>query len=182
MPGILVNPDSRNWMDVITFQQEDIKSNEKENSKKSSLFQEETDQEIQKKEIMEKNNRKKAGLLMGKLHDDMMFLDKIANHPALQKNILNLKDEKAAPKDIDKVALGQLSLFIIFNFVKVLKEIRGAATDGLKFLEVRKNFWETSEPPTSSSNKRKCLKRSRSEHSSRTRLDKGGSNLSLIMI
>ena len=63
--------------------------------------------EIQKKEIMEKNNRKKAGLLMGKLHDDMMFLDKIANHPALQKNILNLKDEKAAPKDIDKVALGQ---------------------------------------------------------------------------
>ena len=107
MPGILVNPDSRNWMDVITFQQEDIKSNEKENSKKSSLFQEETDQEIQKKEIMEKNNRKKAGLLMGKLHDDMMFLDKIANHPALQKNILNLKDEKAAPKDIDKVALGQ---------------------------------------------------------------------------
>lgn len=101
--GILVNPDSQNWMDVITFQQEDINSNEKENSKKSSVFQEETDQEIQKKEIREKNNRKKAGLLMGKLHDDMMFLDKIANHPALQKNILSLKDEKAPPKDIDKV-------------------------------------------------------------------------------
>ena len=101
--GILVNPDSQNWMDVITFQQEDINSNEKENSKKSSVFQEETDQEIQRKEIREKNNRKKAGLLMGKLHDDMMFLDKIANHPALQKNILSLKDEKAPPKDIDKV-------------------------------------------------------------------------------
>ena len=44
---------------------------------------------------------------MGKLHDDMMFLDKIANHPALQKNILILKEEekngKASSKDIDKV-------------------------------------------------------------------------------
>ena len=178
-----MNPDSQNWMDVITFQQEDINSNEKENSKKSSVFQEETDQEIQRKEIREKNNRKKAGLLMGKLHDDMMFLDKIANHPALQKNILSLKDEKAPPKDIDKVTFFLYpDLLPLKASSQVLKEIRGAATDGLKFLEVRKNFWETSEPPTTSSNKRKCLKRSRSEHSSRTRLDKGESNLSLIMI
>ena len=45
------------------------------------------------------------GLLMGKLHDDMMFLDKIVNHPALQKNILILKEEnqKSPTKDIDKV-------------------------------------------------------------------------------
>ena len=42
---------------------------------------------------------------MGKLHDDMMFLDKIVNHPALQKNILILKEEnqKSPTKDIDKV-------------------------------------------------------------------------------
>ena len=68
---------------------------------------------------------------MGKLHADMMFLDKIANHPDLQKNLLVVGEDKKSQKDIDNV----------------LKEIRGAALDGLGFLKVRKTFWETSEPP-----------------------------------
>ena len=70
-------------------------------------------------------------LLMGKLHADMMFLDKIANHPDLQKNLLVVGEDKKNQKDIDNV----------------LKGIRGAALDGLGFLQVRKTFWETSEPP-----------------------------------
>jgi len=104
---------------------------------------------------------------MGKLHDDMMFLDKIVNHPALQKNILILKEEnqKSPTKDIDKV----------------LKEIRGAASDGLKFLEVRKNFWETSEPPNShSETKKKVLRRSKSEQSSRRKVSE--SDLSSLTV
>ena len=43
--------------------------------------------------------------------------------------------------------------------------------DGLNFLEVRKSFWETSEPPgPGRETGRKCLRRSRSEQSSRTRV------------
>ena len=87
--------------DVITFQSEQMKINLKENTK-PLLLKEPSEEEIQKKEMLERNNRKKAGILMGKLHDDMMFLDKLANHPALQKNILVLKDEEQ-PRDIDKV-------------------------------------------------------------------------------
>ena len=87
--------------DVITFQSEKMKINLKENTK-PLLLKEPSEEEIQKKEMLERNNRKKAGILMGKLHDDMMFLDKLANHPALQKNILMLKDEEQ-PRDIDKV-------------------------------------------------------------------------------
>ena len=87
--------------DVITFQSEKMKINLKENTK-PLLLKEPSEEEIQKKEMLERNNRKKAGILMGKLHDDMMFLDKLANHPALQKNILVLKDEEQ-PRDIDKV-------------------------------------------------------------------------------
>ena len=68
---------------------------------------------------------------MGKLHDDMVFLDKIAKHPALQKSLLVVDGDKKSKKDYDIV----------------LKEIRGAALDGLNFLQVRKTFWETSEPP-----------------------------------
>ena len=94
-------------MDVINLHQEEqVKIQEKENTP-GALFTEPSEEEIHLQEIKKKNNRKKTGLLMGKLHDDMMFLDKIANHPALQKNILILKDEeqngKASTKDIDKV-------------------------------------------------------------------------------
>ena len=63
-----------------------------------------------------------------------------------------------------------------------MKEIRGAATDGLKFLEVRKNFWETSEPPITKDNKRKCLKRSKSESQRRPRLTDSDSNLSSMLV
>ena len=95
-------------MDVINLHQEEVKIQEKENIPgPESLFTEPSEEEINLQEIKKKNNRKKTGLLMGKLHDDMMFLDKIANHPALQKNILILKEEekngKASSKDIDKV-------------------------------------------------------------------------------
>ena len=95
-------------MDVINLHQEEqVKIQEKENTPGAALFTEPSEEEIHLQEIKKKNNRKKTGLLMGKLHDDMMFLDKIAHHPALQKNILILKDEeqngKASSKDIDKV-------------------------------------------------------------------------------
>ena len=108
-PDILSNPEYQNWMDVITFQQVEVTSQEKENLKPvqtiPTAFKEETEEELQMQETKKKNNRKKTALLMGQLHDDMMFLDKIANHPALQKNILILKEEdgKAPQKDIDKV-------------------------------------------------------------------------------
>ena len=104
LTAILSNPETDNWMDVITFQSEDIKVNQKENLK-PILGREPSQEEKREKEILERNNRKKAGILMGKLHDDMMFLDKIAKHPALQKNILMLKEEdmRAQPRDIDKV-------------------------------------------------------------------------------
>ena len=108
-PDILSNPEYQNWMDVITFQQVEVTNQEKENLKPvqsiPTAFKEETEEELQMQETKKKNNRKKTALLMGQLHDDMMFLDKIANHPALQKNILILKEEdgKAPQKDIDKV-------------------------------------------------------------------------------
>ena len=158
-------------MDVISCQkEEEIKQPDPKKTFEVS-FEPKSSIDTQQKEMKEKNKRKKAGVLMGKLHDDMMFLDKIAKHPALQKNMLILKDEEnnSAPKDIDKV----------------LKEIRGAANDGLKFLKVRKNFWETSEPPNNNSKeKRKGLKRSRSEQSSRnkTHLNSNDSHISLLVL
>ena len=91
----------------------------------------ETHEKKKAKDRKERNERRKTGLLMGKLHADMTFLDKIANHPDLQKNLLVVGEDKKNQKDIDNV----------------LKEIRGAALDGLGFLQVRKTFWETSEPP-----------------------------------
>ena len=158
-------------MDVISCQkEEEIKQPEIKKTLEVS-FEPNPSNNTHLVELKEKNKRKKAGILMGKLHDDMMFLDKIAKHPALQKNMLILKDEEnnSVPKDIDKV----------------LKEIRGAANDGLKFLEVRKNFWETSEPPNNSSKeKRKGLKRSRSEQSTRTKthIQPNDSNISLFVM
>ena len=83
------------------------------------------------RERKEKNERKMTGLVMGKLHEDMMFLDKLANHPALQKNLLTFEIEMKEKRDIENS----------------LKGIRGTALDGLNFLQVRKSFWETSLPP-----------------------------------
>ena len=109
------------------------------------------------------------------------FLEPPPQHPALQKNLLEVKEDRPPPKDIDKVSLeidGNL-----YTPPQVLKEIRGAAMDGLNFLEVRKSFWETSEPPSRETG-RKCLRRSRSEQSSRARLDKikNDSKLSLLAV
>ena len=86
-------------MDVITFQTEEIKVNQKENMK-PIIVREPSQEEKREREILERNSRKKTGILMGKLHDDMMFLDKISKHPALQKNILMLKEEdtRSQPK------------------------------------------------------------------------------------
>ena len=72
---------------------------------------------------------------MGKLHQDMMFLEKLAYHPELKKDLLEKKFKK---KDQD---------------------ITGTAMDGLTFLQVRKSFWETSEPTAASLRNRKCLRR-----------------------
>ena len=73
-----------------------------------------------------------TGLVIGKLHDDLMLLDNLANHPALQKNLLTFEIEMKEKRDIENS----------------LKGIRGTAIDGLNFLQVRKSFWETSLPPT----------------------------------
>ena len=91
---------------------------------------------------------------MGKLYEDMMFLDKIANHPDLQKNLLVYGELKDNQRDVENV----------------LKEIRGAALEGLGFLQVRKLFWETSEPPVLRYMKKKGAKRSKSENSRYERL------------
>jgi hypothetical protein len=90
---------------------------------------------------------------MGKLHADMMFLDKIANHPDLQKNLLVVGEDKKNQKDIDNV----------------LKDIRGAAFDGLGLLQVRKTFWETSEPPQGKGKNKTSLRRSNSDSSRQER-------------
>ena len=112
----------------------------------------------------------------------------IANHPALQKNLLTLKEDRPPEKDIDKVrwrkSIFLIRLELLHVNIQVLKEIRGAAMDGLNFLEVRKSFWETSEPPGREAG-RKCLRRSRSEQSSRTRVEKiknSNSKLSLLAV
>ena len=119
---LLEDESSKNWRDVLTVQPAIIKQDFKIDLKNSK-----DDLEKKKaKETKEKNERKKTGLLMGKLHDDMMFLDKISKHPALQKNLLVVEEDKKSQKDIDNV----------------LKEIRGAALDGLSFLQVRKKFWD----------------------------------------
>ena len=83
---------------------------------------------------MEKDS-KVTGVIMGKLHQDMMFLEKLAYHPELKKDLLEKKFKK---KDQD---------------------ITGTAMDGLSFLQVRKSFWETSEPTAASLRNRKCLRR-----------------------
>ena len=77
----------------------------------------------------EKASKKKK--ILGKLSDDLVFLDKLIKHPALQSNILNESYRKQR---------GEV--------------IRVAAMDGLSFLEVRKHFWESSECNLSSENQK----------------------------
>ena len=110
--------------------------------KKSNESLHENKTEIKSSGTNDRREHKKTGLLMGRLHEDMMFLEKIVNHPSLQKNMLVL-DEGKNKKDVDSV----------------LKNIRGAALDGLGFLQVRKSFWETSQPPVVKSGKKGCLRK-----------------------
>ena len=60
----------------------------------------------------------------------MMFLEKLAEHPELKKDLLDKKLKKKAENG---------------NIVE-RKNVCGTARDGLSFLQVRKKFWETSEP------------------------------------
>ena len=93
-------------MNVIEFQPVEANTADKLKSKRQNYFYEnQSEEELQLKEMKERLEKKKTGLLMGKLHDDMIFLDKIANHPALQKNILMEKEDKPPQKDIDKVTV-----------------------------------------------------------------------------
>ena len=95
--------DTQNWNDATEPQPVEANSNEKLEKKSHSFLSEnKSEEKVQGKERQEK---KKTGLLMGKLHDDMIFLDKIAKHPALQKNLLPVKEDRPAQKDIDKVSL-----------------------------------------------------------------------------
>ena len=59
---------------------------------------------------------------MGKLREDMLFLEKIALHPSLS---LNIGDQKSQRR-------------------KFKRNITTTAQDGLTFLEIRSCFWETS--------------------------------------
>ena len=61
--------------------------------------------------------------VMGKLKEDMLFLEKIAQHPTLSTNTFDIK-------------LNQRR--------KCKKDITSTAQDGLTFLEIRSCFWETS--------------------------------------
>ena len=74
---ILRSEDSQNWMNVIEFQPPEADNNEKLKSKNPDiLYETKSEEEVQLKEMKDRQEKKKTGLLMGKLHDDMIFLDK----------------------------------------------------------------------------------------------------------
>ena len=65
-------------MDVIEFQPPEADNNEIKLKSKNpdNVYETKSEEEVQMKEMKEKQEKKKTGLLMGKLHDDMIFLDK----------------------------------------------------------------------------------------------------------
>ena len=67
-------------MDVIEFPPPEADNNEiklkSKNADNVTSYQTKSEEEVQMKEMKEKQEKKKTGLLMGKLHDDMIFLDK----------------------------------------------------------------------------------------------------------
>ena len=64
-------------MDVIEFQPPEADNNEKLKSKNPDiLYDRQSEEEVQLREMKDRQEKKKTGLLMGKLHDDMIFLDK----------------------------------------------------------------------------------------------------------
>ena len=83
------------------------------------------------------------GVIMGKLHKDMMFLEKLAYHPELTKDLLDKKYKKQDQKG---------------NLVQS-RNICGTAKDGLSFLHVRKEFWETSESSAATVRNRNVTKK-----------------------
>ena len=65
-------------MDVIEFQPPEADNNEIKLKSKNpdNVYETKSEEEVQMKEMKDKQEKKKTGLLMGKLHDDMIFLDK----------------------------------------------------------------------------------------------------------
>ena len=135
------------WHNVIQFQpMEDSNAHKPTRKSQNLLYEKQSEEELEVAELKDRQERKKTGLLMGKLHDDMIFLDKIAKerfrnrfskpfislglkcrnvwtisgaspqHPALQKNLLEVKEDRPPPKDIDKVRLE-----IDANFTRLLR-------------------------------------------------------------
>ena len=142
---LLEDEEHKNWSGCFAEKERSTKQNE--STKHSSDVDEDKTIEMNQAALKDTDNEKKTGRIMGKIHQDMVFLDKIAKHPALQKNLLLEGENRKSRKDIENV----------------LQEIRGAAEDGLSFLQVRKTFWETSEPQVTKERKKKSLRRSRSD-------------------
>ena len=145
---IVDNEQTEHWRDILIIEtnteNEALNTEHKKPPKENSLTK-------KNRERKEKNERKMTGLVMGKLHEDMMFLDKLANHPALQKNLLTFEIDMKEKRDIENS----------------LKGIRGTALDGLNFLQVRKSFWETSLPPIVKNKNTKNQRISRSNEGTR---------------
>ena len=84
-------------------------------------------------------SKRMTGLIMGKLHPDMIFLEELSNNPVLKCNLLK-NDLKKKPS---------------YGGKNAQKTVCDTAKDGLNFLEVRKEFWETSEPAAAAERKRR---------------------------
>ena len=82
----------------------------------------------------------------------MKFLEGLRAHPALKHNVFG-KEQRRRDIDLDnKILLTiQGSLFLLLHtYTKVVFTfILDAATEGFNYLNVRKNFWESSEVFTS---------------------------------
>ena len=67
------------WHNVIQFQpMEDSNAHKPTRKSQNLLYEKQSSEELEVAELKDRQERKKTGLLMGKLHDDMIFLDKIA--------------------------------------------------------------------------------------------------------
>ena len=86
--------ENNDWHNVIEFQpldQLDLNNSHKLTGKsRNFLYEKQSEEELEVAELKERQERKKTGLLMGKLHDDMIFLDKIAKE-SFRNSSLKLK-------------------------------------------------------------------------------------------
>ena len=94
-----------------------------------------------------KTSKRMTGLIMGKLHPDMIFLEELSKNPALKCNLLR-NNFKKKPS---------------YGGKNAQKTVCDTAKDGLNFLEVRKEFWETSEPAAATERKRQ-MENHRNKH------------------